>query len=73
LTQAIEELQTEELTIEVAKLFPRQGKWTEKDYYNLPETNRIIELSGKWGAGELAHSTILAGFQVAVDSVFGGR
>jgi len=36
---------TEEIAIEVAKLFPVQGKWTEKDYFSLPETNRIVELS----------------------------
>jgi len=41
----IEELQIEGLTLEVAKLFPRQGEWTERDYFNLPESNRIIELS----------------------------
>jgi len=29
----------------VDRLFPRQGKWTEKDYFSLPETNRIVELS----------------------------
>jgi len=29
-------------------------------------------LSGKWGAGEVAHSKVLAGFQAAVDDVFGG-
>lgn len=45
LTQTIEELQAEELTLEVARLFPRQGKWTEKDYFSLPETNSIVELS----------------------------
>jgi hypothetical protein len=45
LTQVIEELQTEELTLEIAKLFPRQGEWTEMDYFSLPEINRIVELS----------------------------
>lgn len=30
---------------EVAQLFPRQGDWTETDYWALPETNRIVELS----------------------------
>jgi Uma2 family endonuclease len=29
----------------VLKLFPRQGQWTEADYFALPETNRIVELS----------------------------
>ena len=32
-------------TIEIVSLFPKQGKWTEEDYFKLPETNRIIELS----------------------------
>ena len=30
---------------EIVDLFPRQGEWTEPDYFTLPETNRIIELS----------------------------
>jgi Uma2 family endonuclease len=29
----------------IAELFPPQGAWTEDDYFALPETNRIIELS----------------------------
>ena len=29
----------------VAELFPPQGKWTEFDYFALPDTNRCIELS----------------------------
>lgn len=45
MTKTIEELQAEELTIEVARLFPHQGKWTERDYFSLPETNKIVELS----------------------------
>jgi Uma2 family endonuclease len=31
--------------IEIAQLFPSQGKWTEHDYFNLPDAARIIELS----------------------------
>jgi Uma2 family endonuclease len=45
MTQTIEEIRQENLTIEISRLFPRQGKWTEADYFRLPETNRIIELS----------------------------
>jgi Uma2 family endonuclease len=30
---------------EIAKLFPRQGEWTERDFFALPESNRRIELS----------------------------
>lgn len=45
MSQAIEKSEEEKLTIEIARLFPRQGKWTEADYFRLPETNRIIELS----------------------------
>jgi len=30
---------------EIAELFPPQGQWTEADYFGLPETNRIVELS----------------------------
>lgn len=33
------------LAVEVAELWPFQGQWTETDYFNLPETNRLIELS----------------------------
>ncbi len=33
------------LTYDVALLFPRQGTWTEPDYWALPETNRVIELA----------------------------
>jgi Uma2 family endonuclease len=46
MARSIEEIsQQENLTFELLKLFPRQGEWTEDDYFNLPETNRIIELS----------------------------
>ena len=45
MSQAIEELQAEGRILEVARLFPRQGEWTEDDYFSLPETNRIVELS----------------------------
>jgi len=45
LTQVIKELQAEDRVLEIARLFPRQGEWTEEDYYKLPETNEIIELS----------------------------
>lgn len=34
-----------QLTIEVAELWPRQGEWVEEDYFALPDTNRLIELS----------------------------
>src|SRR5688572_17929919 len=29
----------------LAKLFPEQGEWTEQDYFALPDTTNIIELS----------------------------
>jgi len=45
LTQVIEELQAEDRILEIAGLFPRQGEWTEEDYFRLPETNKMIELS----------------------------
>ena len=45
MTQTIEEIRQENLTIDILRLFPRQGKWTEADYFRLPESNRIIELS----------------------------
>jgi len=45
MTQTIEEIRQENLTIDILRLFPRQGEWTEADYFRLPETNRIIELS----------------------------
>lgn len=33
------------LTTEVAEIWPRQGQWTETEYFQLPETSRIVELS----------------------------
>ncbi len=30
---------------QVARLWPPQGQWTETDYFNLPDSNQIIELS----------------------------
>lgn len=29
----------------IAELYPAQGEWTEEDYFFLPDTNRLIELS----------------------------
>jgi len=47
MVRTVEELrQDEKLTVEILELFPRQGEWTEDDYFRLlPETNRRIELS----------------------------
>ena len=45
MSQAIEEILAEDRVWEIARLFPRQGEWTEKDYFSLPETNRKVELS----------------------------
>jgi Uma2 family endonuclease len=30
---------------ELVQIFPQQGQWTERDYWALPETNHIVELS----------------------------
>jgi len=38
--------QTKKPAIEILQLFPLQGEWTESDYFNLPDTNHLIELSG---------------------------
>ncbi len=29
----------------VAELYPPQGQWTEEDYFALPDTHRLLELS----------------------------
>lgn len=39
------EAKEHELTTEVANLFPRQGEWTERFYFALPDTNHFMELS----------------------------
>ncbi|HGE71931.1 TPA: Uma2 family endonuclease [Candidatus Poribacteria bacterium] len=44
-TIEIEISQNGQPTKEIVSLFPKQGEWTEDDYFRLPETNRIIELS----------------------------
>ena len=33
------------LTTDIAELWPRQGQWTETDYFNLPDSSRLVELS----------------------------
>ncbi|MGQ9626592.1 MAG: Uma2 family endonuclease [Anaerolineae bacterium] len=45
--EPVEELVRErsELAVEVAELWPPQGQWTEADYFALPDTNRLVELS----------------------------
>ena len=48
MAQTLEELKAEGVTLEVLELFPRQGKWTERYYFSLPETNKIVELSSGW-------------------------
>ena len=47
MSRTLEKLKKDEnLTVEILDLFPRQGEWTEEDYFNLlPESNKIIELS----------------------------
>jgi Uma2 family endonuclease len=45
MAQRIEDIRPQESLIGLSKLFPRQGEWTESDYFRLPETNKIIELS----------------------------
>lgn len=45
MSQAIENIAIGKPTIEIANLFPKQGEWTEADYFRLPESNKIIELS----------------------------
>lgn len=45
MSHAVEKTQDEQLAIEIARLFPCQGQWTEADYFRLSETNRIMELS----------------------------
>jgi len=51
----------------VAELFPPQGQWTEADYFALPETNRLLELS----EGRLiVHSPPTLGHQEALKHLF---
>jgi len=45
MTQTIKMSAIGQPTIEITHLFPKQGEWTEADYFRLPETNQIVELS----------------------------
>jgi len=46
MTQIVNEtIRGRQPTVELLDLFPWQGEWTEDDYFNLPDTSRIIELS----------------------------
>ncbi len=40
-----ETILTSDLTWEVAQLWPRRRQWTETDYFILPDTNQMVELS----------------------------
>ena len=63
---------------ELAGLFPDQGRWTVEDYLAL-DTGRLVEYSdgflefpehGRFGAGQIATSHLLPGFEVVVDEVW---
>lgn len=45
MTQAVKKSMIGQPTKEIVRLFPKQGEWTEDDYFKLPETNQIVELS----------------------------
>jgi len=45
MAQAVETSVIGQPTKEISRLFPNQGEWTEADYFSLPETNQIVELS----------------------------
>ena len=45
INNATQEAHLSKLAVEVAQLWPPQGQWTEADYFALPDTNRLIELS----------------------------
>jgi Uma2 family endonuclease len=45
MTQAVEISEIGQPTTEILRFFPKQGEWTEADYFRLPEINQIIELS----------------------------
>ncbi len=41
----VEQYKYTDYVLEVATFYPRQGEWTERDYFSLPETNRRVELA----------------------------
>ncbi|HIE13033.1 MAG TPA: Uma2 family endonuclease [Desulfotomaculum sp.] len=45
INNATQEAHLSKLAVEVAQLWPPQGQWTEADYFALPDTNRLLELS----------------------------
>lgn len=44
MAQALETSIIGQPTKEIIRLFPKQGEWTEADYFRLPETNQKVEL-----------------------------
>jgi len=44
MAQAVETSVIGQPTKEITRLFPKQGEWTEADYFRLPETNQKVEL-----------------------------
>ncbi|MEE8392343.1 MAG: Uma2 family endonuclease [Anaerolineae bacterium] len=43
--QEVEVNERRATTMQIAELWPLQGEWSEADYFALPDTNRLIELS----------------------------
>ena len=77
-----------EILSESTEKVDRTDKFSEyekagiSEYWIVDPSERVIEvyvldleayrIVGKWGTGEVAYSKVLAGFQAAVDDVFGG-
>jgi Uma2 family endonuclease len=77
LSQPVKKPKSERMTTEIIRLFPLQGEWTEYEYFNLPDTNQLVELSeGRLEIQEMPgddHQNAITNLLVAIYSFIHSR